>query len=273
MQERHTNRELYFKELAFTSETFFVPYVQHYHVIKPGQSVLEIGCGEGGNLLPFAEMGCAVTGVDIARCRIEEAQRFFEQRHASGNFIAEDIFNIKNLEHKFDIIICHDVIEHISDKSSFLARIGNYLQDDGVIFMSFPAWPMPFGGHQQICRSRLCSHAPFIHLLPTFLYKTVLNVFGESNGCVRELLSIKQTRITIERFEKLVVNNTNLYIRDRQLYLISPHYKIKFGWRPIKLPVAISFMPFIRNVFSTTCFYIISRKDYSHAFVDTHFVL
>ena len=29
-----------------------------------------MGCGEGGNLVPFAQLGCRVTGIDIAECRI-----------------------------------------------------------------------------------------------------------------------------------------------------------------------------------------------------------
>lgn len=206
-------------------------------------------------------MGCIVTGVDIAKCRIEEAKRFFEQNNVLGTFIAEDIFNLKELESKFDIIICHDVIEHIYNKSSFLAKIGNYLREDGIIFMSFPAWLMPFGGHQQICKNRICSHLPFIHWLPALLYKSVLRLFNEDDGCIRELLSIKQTRVTIEKFEKLILNNTTLHINDRQLFLINPHYKIKFRLRPMRLPVAISYMPFIRNVFSSSCFYILSYKN------------
>ena len=66
MQERHKNRQQYFKELTETSRRYFIPYIQKHYAIKAGMNVLEIGCGEGGNLLPFAEMGCNVTGVDIA---------------------------------------------------------------------------------------------------------------------------------------------------------------------------------------------------------------
>ena len=39
--------------------------------------VLEVGCGEGGNLLPFAKAGCRVMGVDIDAMRIEQARAFF----------------------------------------------------------------------------------------------------------------------------------------------------------------------------------------------------
>ncbi len=164
MQARHNNRQQYFKEQSETSKKYYIPYIQRHHAIGEGMSVLEIGCGEGGNLLPFAESGCNVTGVDIAAHRIEEARTFFEAKQAEGKFIAENIFNLKELENSFDIILCHDVIEHIDSKKVFLANLRRYMKPQGVVFMAFPAWQMPFGGHQQICRSRFLSHLPFFHL-------------------------------------------------------------------------------------------------------------
>lgn len=76
MQERHKNRAIYFKELSITSKNYFIPYIQHWYSVETETDVLEIGCGDGGNLLPFSEMGCRVVGVDIAACRIKDA-RFF----------------------------------------------------------------------------------------------------------------------------------------------------------------------------------------------------
>ena len=260
MQERHRNRKQYFKELAYTSEHYYIPYIKQYHDLKQGSYILEVGCGEGGNLLPFSKMGCFVTGVDIARSRIEEAKLFFKQHNVLGTFIAEDVFKLRGIESKFDVIICHDVLEHIYNKLSFLITISKYLREDGILFMSFPAWLMPFGGHQQICRNRICSHMPFIHYLPTHLYKNVLKLFNEDDGCIKELLSIKQTRVSVENFEKIVRKHTKLHICDKQLYLVNPHYKIKFGLNPIKLPIVISYIPFVRNFFSTSCFYILSVK-------------
>ncbi len=87
-------------------------------------NILEVGCGEGGNLLPFAKAGCNVTGVDIAPGRIEEARRFFREKQAKGRFIAEDFLKIKGLKHQYDIVICHDVLEHVYDKDVLLSHIG-----------------------------------------------------------------------------------------------------------------------------------------------------
>ena len=170
MQERHSDRERYFDEQARTTEKYYIPYIRQYLKRLPHE-VLEVGCGEGGNLLPFAKAGCAVTGVDITAGRIDEARRFFSERGAEGAFIASDIFKLKELECKFSLILVHDVIEHIGDKAGFLEGLKRFLAPGGVVFIAFPAWQMPFGGHQQIARSKVVSHFPFLHLLPAPLYK------------------------------------------------------------------------------------------------------
>lgn len=258
MQERHKNRYLYFQELAETSSKYFIPYIKKYHTLNITTRVLEVGCGDGGNLLPFSRMGCDTYGVDIAECRIKDAQYFFNKNNAKGHFIALDIFKIKNLHHSFDVIICHDVIEHIKDKEQFLCLLTLLLKKDGVIFMSFPAWQMPFGGHQQICRNPIISHLPWIHLLPLFVYKGLLSISGVDEKCRRELMSIRMTKTTIELFENLVSKISQLTIKNRTLYFINPHYKTKFGLRPRKLCPFIVKIKYLRNYVTTSCFYILT---------------
>ena len=76
MESRYQDRKRYFDELAETSGSFYLDYVRKFISIGPGTRVLEIGCGEGGNLLPFAQAGCEVTGVDLAEGKIENARRW-----------------------------------------------------------------------------------------------------------------------------------------------------------------------------------------------------
>jgi len=259
MQERQLNRRQYFKELAVTSKKYFIPYIQQYKNVCKGMNVLEIGCGDGGNLLPFSQMGCHVTGCDMAECRIKDAQRFFDEEKAEGRFIASDVFLLKDLEHQFDLIICHDVIEHIMDKKDFIHKCKSLLNSGGVIFMSFPAWQMPFGGHQQICKSRILSHLPFFHLLPTPVYKALLKLNHEDDGCIRELLSIKKTKCPIELFER--VAKEDFYIVNWTPWFINPHYEIKFGLSPKRLYRFIGHIPYVRNFFTTSSFYILKTKE------------
>ena len=119
---------------------------------------------------------------------------------------------------------------------------------------------MPFGGHQQIARGRVVSHLPFIHLLPRTLYKWILDTGGEEEDTIKELLSIKETKCTIEMFRNLV-KQTGYQIVDQQLFFINPHYEVKFGLSPRKLGRVLSSVPYLRNFFSTSCFYLLKKGD------------
>lgn len=80
MQHRHKDRSQYFSELAYTSEKYFMPYIAGNMNLDRQLEILEIGCGDGGNLLPFAKSGHLVTGVDISTNRIKRCNIFFSKR-------------------------------------------------------------------------------------------------------------------------------------------------------------------------------------------------
>lgn len=58
-------------------------------------NVLEIGCGDGGNLLPFAELGCNTTGVDLSTRRIKDTILFFEERQIIRRFHSFGYFQVE----------------------------------------------------------------------------------------------------------------------------------------------------------------------------------
>lgn len=259
MQNRHLDRRSYFNELATTSESYYIPYLEKHAAIRAGMEVIEIGCGEGGNLEPFAEMGCKVTGVDIVRERTEQARTFFAQDGLEGNFIYGDASKLDDSYNgRFDIVLAHDVIEHVPAKLEFLQAALRFLKPGGVAFFGFPAWMMPFGGHQQICRSKFCSHAPFIHLLPRPIYKALLEGCKVKEKDVIELMDIRDTRTTIELFQK-TARKAGFEILNRHFWFINPHYKAKFGLTPRNLWGAIGAVPYVRDFFTTSAFFLLQK--------------
>lgn len=256
MQKRHLDRSAYFNELANTSREFYIDYVSRFAPVGDGVKVLEIGCAEGGNLLPFAENGCTVTGIDLTDVRIEQAREFFESKGCSGTFMTLDFLEMESSPVLYDIILIHDVIEHVPNKEKFVEHIRKFLAPDGIIFWRFPAWQMPFGGHQQICHGRLTSHLPFMHLLPRGCYSTLLRTMGESQRCIDELTYIKECGTTIETFEKLLRAN-GYSVLDRCLWFINPHYQQKFGLKPRRLYPLLASTKGLRNFFATSCYYIV----------------
>jgi SAM-dependent methyltransferase len=261
MQKRHTDPIRYLNEQILSTQKYIVPFIERVKAVTAGMLVLEIGCGEGGNLKPFLDRGCVCTGVDFSSQKIENGKAFYanHQNSANINLISEDIYKIKEFESKFDLIILRDVIEHIHDQDKFFGLMKNLMAPNCVAFFAFPPWQNPFGGHQQICQNKILSNLPYFHLLPAFLYKTVLKTFGETDGKIAGLLEIKQTGISIERFERLIKNNGYVQLK-KTLYFINPNYEIKFGLKPRKFFPILAKISYFRNFFSTCGYYLITLK-------------
>ena len=260
MQKRHTDSRQYFDEQGHSTAKHILPFIESVRKIESGMKVLEIGCGEGGNLKPFLDKGCQCVGVDFSKNKIELGREFYATHPQVLNLqlITENIYDTKEFDASFDLIILRDVIEHIHDQDKFFGLMKTLLAPNGIAFFAFPPWQNPFGGHQQICENKIMSALPYYHLLPRRLYKTVLKTFGESDAKITTLLEIKETGISIERFEKLFKKNG--YSQKRKtLFFINPNYEIKFGLKPRKLNSIIASIPGVRNLFATCGYYVICR--------------
>jgi SAM-dependent methyltransferase len=258
MQERHLNKEKYFEEQSYTTERFVIPYISPYLNIGPGLKVLEIGCGEGGNLKPFLDEGCMVYGIDLSESKIANGKRFFATHpNSSGlTLICEDIYNLPAPGQPFDLIIMRDVIEHIHDQEKFMRYVKQFLNPKGLFFLAFPPWQNPFGGHQQICGNRYLARMPWIHLLPRRLYTGLLKWGGEPSERMDALLEIRDTGLSLERFEK-ILRAERYEVVQKDFYLVNPNYEVKFGLSPRKTPGIIGRIPYLRNFLVTTAYYLI----------------
>ncbi len=260
MQERHKNREQYFKEQSITTARYVIPFIETAITIDKNTSVLEIGCGEGGNLMPFLERGCRVVGVDMNPNKINNARKFYAAKRFLNQpeFFLTDIYDWPSDE-KFDVIMLRDVLEHIHNQERFLKFVKKFLKPQGKLFLGFPPWQNPYGGHQQIFDA-FTSRLPFIHLLPNFLYVGLLKLAKENKNEIVAALEVKQTRITIERFLR-IVKKEDYTIDNADFYFINPNYEIKFGLKPRKQLKWITKIPWIRNFLITTCYVVLSTKQ------------
>jgi len=265
MQERHKDKTLYFSEQEYTTKKYVIPFINDFLPINSSTTVLEIGCGEGGNLKPFLDLGCQCVGLDLNQTKIEFGKQIFENHpnNSKLELFVEDIYKVTRQDFQFDLIILRDVIEHIPNQEKFTEYVKKFLKPNGKIFFAFPPWQNPFGGHQQIAYSKI-SKIPFIHLLPKGLYSAVLRYFEGNNilegtnasTIVEELLDIKETRISIERFRK-ILRQSNYKIDKEILYFINPNYEIKFNLKPRKLFNIFGAIPYLRNFYTTVVYCIV----------------
>jgi SAM-dependent methyltransferase len=151
-----------------------------------------------------------------------------------------------------------DVLEHIHDQKKFLVFVKRFMKPGGILFIAFPPWSNPFGGHQQMCDSRLLANLPWIHLLPRKIYRWLLRAGGENTVKIEGLLEIRDTGINLGTFEK-IIKPEGFLILKKSLWFINPNFEIKFGFHPRRLPRFLGIVPGLRNLITTTGYYIISK--------------
>lgn len=260
MFEFHADKKRYFEIQVANAEKYVIPFIEEIFNISQGMRVLEIGCGEGGVLKAFVNKGCEGVGVEMDATRIDNAHIFLAADVEAGRlkFVIKDIYQAdieKDFHGLFDIVVLKDVIEHIHDQEKLIGWMKHFLKPRGIIFFGFPPWYMPFGGHQQICRSKI-SRLPYIHLLPRSWYRSILKKKKEN---VEEMMEIRDTGISIEHFEKICRGQGYEILHNRH-YFINPIYEWKFGWKPKKQSVIIKSIPYLRDFFTTCVYYIIKPK-------------
>lgn len=263
MSKPFSDKPRYFEIQYLNSKHSIIPFLTDIYVPKKGNYILEIGSAEGGVLKAFTDMSCICTGIELSASRVALANDFMEEERNAGlvTFISENIYNINptNLPHQFDLIILKDVIEHIHHQEKFIVLIKNFLSENGVIFFGFPSWRMPYGGHQQIAKSKLLAKMPYYHLLPKSIYRLLLKAFGESEHTITNLLEIKETGISTRRFEKLCLQN-NFQILKQTKFLVAPIYEYKFGYKTRLLPRWLGAIPYFNDFFTFQSFYVIKGK-------------
>ena len=264
MYEFHTNKPWYFEMQFKNARDFVIPFIEQRFQINKNIHVLEVGCAEGGVLKAFLERGCTGVGVELEDGRLKLAEQFLEKELGEGvvKLINKNIYDPSfeiEFSNQFDLIILKDVIEHIPNQEKILIEFKKFLRPGGAIFFGFPPWYMPFGGHQQICKSIL-SKVPYFHLLPMGMYKRILTFFKEY---VPAFVEIKETGISTSRFERIVKETGYQVILDTH-FLLNPIYKFKFGLTPFKQIGLIKAIPHLRDFFTTCVYYLIEQKDIKH---------
>jgi len=262
MYKFHQDKSTYFQWQYRTSAEYIIPFISEHIDLEEPKKILEIGCAEAGVLKAFTEKNHKCIGIELNPNRVKMARAFLAEEISAGllDIVSSDIYDIdmSNEDYKFDLIILKDVIEHIHDQNRFMRKLGHMLKPDGLVFFGFPPWQMPFGGHQQIADKKVVSILPYFHLLPMSLYKIVLRLFGESPKRIAELVEIKETGISIERFQK-IIKKEKFTILKKQFFLINPIYQYKFGLKVRKQNSLLGKIPFLRN-YLTTCAYYLIRK-------------
>jgi len=102
-----------------------------------GKRVLDIGCGGGILAEALAREGAEVTGIDQGEKVIKIAKLHSLESQLNINYEQINIENfIKKNKHKFDVITCLEMLEHVPDPASVIKACSQILKSDGKLFLS-----------------------------------------------------------------------------------------------------------------------------------------
>ncbi len=101
--------------------------------LRPGVRVLDFGSGTGEFLKVAKDRGCEVVGIEPGKAYAEMARR------AYGVEVIDRPWQQVDFElGSFDVITCHQVVEHLRDPMAALARMSQWLKPDGLLYLSVP---------------------------------------------------------------------------------------------------------------------------------------
>ncbi len=115
---------------------------------------LDVGCGTGRVTIELAKRGFEVEGVDIEPRTIRIAKKIAEESKINCNFSVSDFTLQNNIrDNYYDLVVCSEVIEHISNYTQILSNIYCSLKKGGTFILTVPYDPKKFseldtyGGH------------------------------------------------------------------------------------------------------------------------------
>ncbi|MDF2939398.1 MAG: Tocopherol O-methyltransferase [Gammaproteobacteria bacterium] len=110
-----------------------------YLELKPGDKVLDVGCGMGGSSLYLAKhYGVSVTGVSLSEKQVLMAtERAKQEKVHDVSFKVEDALAMDGFnEHQFDVVWALESCEQFFDKSQFIREAHRVLKPGGKLMLA-----------------------------------------------------------------------------------------------------------------------------------------
>jgi len=123
--------------IKFIKEKLIYHFKLNSNKQKPLEKLKILDIGSGGGLLcePLYRLGADVTGIDASNKNIEVAKLHAKEMDLNIKYIHSSPEKI-NLKNEFDVILCMEVVEHVSNVELFIEKCSRLIKKNGIIFIS-----------------------------------------------------------------------------------------------------------------------------------------
>ena len=126
-------------------EAFFAPlYLERLKAhaaaagIRPPSTVLDAGCQAGRLLVPLAQAGFQLTGIDTSRFALRRARRHARAAGIQASFIQGDILDVLQQDawRQYDMVVCAEVLYLVERYHAMLAALAAAGKPGGLLCVS-----------------------------------------------------------------------------------------------------------------------------------------
>lgn len=181
-----------------------------------GLRVLEVGCGTGGISLYLASQGMNVFAIDRQQYdsqALAAAREFATSHSITVHIELADAVALPFTDASFDCIVCSSVIEHLHDPSASMMEMHRVLKPGGLVFLDFPLFRGPYGGHIDDLVK-----IPWFHMLPT---DTVKRRLYKRNGEREYKVYLTLNRMTHCQFRQIIRGCGFTILQFRRMYYLT----------------------------------------------------
>ena len=98
--------------------------------------VLDVGCGNGVISRSLGQHGFRVKGIDISEKAIEKAKSLNTLPNVSFDVVSAEQLVADG--HRYQAVICSEVLEHLNDPGKLLKVLHQSLDDNGILIVTVP---------------------------------------------------------------------------------------------------------------------------------------
>jgi SAM-dependent methyltransferase len=110
--------------------------------LRPGERLLDAGCGEGRHCFGALERGARVVGLDLDRDSLRRSVGRLRRRagelRSLGEMVHGDAFHLPFPDAHFDKVICSEVMEHVHDYRAAARELARVTRPGGLLAVTIP---------------------------------------------------------------------------------------------------------------------------------------
>jgi SAM-dependent methyltransferase len=101
--------------------------------LRPGQALLDVGCGPGTITVDLARLVAPgpTVGIDGAAAVIEAARAL--EAPSTGRFDVGDVMHLDHPDGAFDVVHAHQVLQHLADPAGALREMARVARPGGLV--------------------------------------------------------------------------------------------------------------------------------------------